>query len=57
VESEGAVNPLLEAAEQIGRQPDEKQQQGGGSNAADPKPGSFETFMASFGSPKRWAGR
>jgi hypothetical protein len=60
VESEGDVNPLLEAARSIGEKTDE--------NTTDPdRPtptppgennvGSYERFMLSFGSPARWAGR
>lgn len=59
MEKAGDVNPLLEAANKIGdenQQSDEQtaQQQPG---VVDPQPGTYERFMSSFGSPQRWAGR
>jgi hypothetical protein len=58
VEKEGAVNPLLEAAKSLGdaedeRREDEPQRQ---QQPAENGNGSFERFMATFGSPARWAG-
>ncbi len=50
--AEGGSNPLVEAAEQIGQRPS-----GDAAPAAkDNKVGSYEAFMHSFGSPRRWAG-
>jgi hypothetical protein len=67
VEKAGDVNPLLEAAKDIGTEFGDKQQtETAVSNAPfdpenPPMPnvqnGTFERFMGSFGSPKKWAGR
>jgi hypothetical protein len=67
MEKAGDVNPLLEAAQQIGM---EGVQNAEGDDSKpnldtfDPenppipsKVNSFEGFMGSFGSPARWAGR
>lgn len=60
------MNPLLESAQQIGEQPDAEQTQHPENrqiNAwehpelVDNGTASYERFMASFGSPARWAGR
>lgn len=58
VENAGQANPLLERALAIG-QPEESTQSAEHSAAvpAEPAQGSFERFMATFGNPKRWAGR
>lgn len=60
VEKAGDINPLLEAARQIGEEDDSDDNM----TAADRSPstnengvGSYERFMSSFGSPARWAGR
>lgn len=65
VENAGDVNPLLEAAKSIGNIEDNQPQKR--NNAAinawdspekvDNGDASYERFMASFGSPRRWAGR
>jgi hypothetical protein len=66
IEKEGAVNPLLEAAKTIGDSSDDKPAAPTKDNGPfDPEAppevdngtASFERFMTSFGSPKRWAGR
>lgn len=56
VEKAGDVNPLLEAAQNIGEKNDEKK------TVAAKEPGengigSYERFMSTFGTPQRWAGR
>lgn len=63
VEKAGDSSPLLEQAMQVGdfaaatgdtavlERPEKKQQ------VAEPRVGSYEAFMSSFGSPARWAGR
>ena len=66
VEKAGDVNPLLEAAKEIGVDGEVSP----GSTVVADKPfdpedppipdnnvGSFERFLGSFGSPQRWAGR
>lgn len=59
VEKAGDVNPLLEAAKGIGEPPadedDETTADKPGLN--EPVVGSYERFMATFGTPQRWAGR
>lgn len=66
VESEGAVNSLLEAAKSIGEpvedQPSLPTKSTGPFDPENPPEvdngnASFERFMTSFGAPKRWAGR
>ena len=56
VEREGAANPLLEQAQQIGVL-EPSTQDSPADNPVEPSVGSYEAFMASFGSPGRWAGR
>lgn len=54
VEKKGDPNLLLQQAQQIG-----EQNLGDNRTApstSEPEDGSFERFMASFGSPQRWAG-
>lgn len=56
VEKAGDVNPLLDAAKEIGETPSDNEQkaaEGPDENSI----GSYERFMSSFGSPTRWAGR
>lgn len=54
---EGNENPLVDAAQRIGMDPDEVAAEQNAAATAEPKVGSFEAFMSSFGSPGRWAGR
>ncbi len=55
---EGNENPLVEAAQRIGLEDgEEPAEQRATASAAEPRTGSFESFMSSFGSPARWAGR
>lgn len=64
VESAGAVNPLLDAAKSIGDPPEQEATTPAKSGPFDPEApsevdngdASFERFMMSFGSPRRWAG-
>lgn len=56
VENPTDTNELVEQAKRIGipdNQPAHDPQQ----QAAEPKPGTYETFMSTFGNPMRWAGR
>jgi len=55
VESAGSGSPLLQQAQRIGL-PDEEPEQQKKASVIDPQRGSFEAFMGSFGSPRRWAG-
>lgn len=63
VGGEGEGNPLLEQAMQIGEAPTDETQRSPDIEArareavVNPKVGSYEAFMSSFGAPKRWAGR
>jgi hypothetical protein len=59
VEKAGDVNPLLEAAQQIGDPVGENSQTNkkDADAPADNGDGSFERFMSTFGNPTRWAGR
>lgn len=58
VESAGDVNPLLELAQQIGDEtPDSDEEKPQPTPPGENNVGSFERFMATFGSPARWAGR
>lgn len=52
-------NPLLESAQHIGDPPDESTDdtKTAGTERPEPNPGTFEAFMSSFGSPRKWAGR
>ncbi len=56
VEKEGDVNPLLEQAQTIGLDPSDEKKETTPAKA-EPKVGSFERFMSTFGNPGRWAGR
>lgn len=60
VEKAGDVNPLLEAAQQIGQEPrsdEEIEASRHEQRVNEPKVGSYESFMSTFGNPQRWAGR
>jgi hypothetical protein len=71
VEKAGDMNPLLESAKEIGlTEAEQKYLDDTSQPIPDNKPfdpenppipdngnASFERFMGSFGSPKRWAGR
>lgn len=59
VEKAGDVNPLLEAAQQIGMdaRSDEEREAARKEIVNEPKVGSYESFMSTFGNPQRWAGR
>lgn len=54
----GDVNPLLEAANQIGvdASTDEEKEAAQATATGEPTTGSYERFMMTFGSPKKWAG-
>jgi hypothetical protein len=59
VEKEGASNPLLESAMQIGEDKvdeDETETPAKKQPVNEPQEGSYERFMMTFGSPGRWAG-
>lgn len=59
MEKAGDVNPLLEAANQIGldhQQSDEEKAAAQDTAKGEPTTGSYERFMMTFGSPKKWAG-
>lgn len=56
VEKAGDVNPLLEQAQQVGITADNKQAESD-NKPGEPTVGSYERFMATFGNPRRWAGR
>lgn len=54
------MNELLEHAKQIGEEdktPEELEQARHEARVNEPKVGSYEAFMATFGNPHRWAGR
>lgn len=60
----GGIEELAAAAGQVGgsaylpiEDPEEARQEQHNTSVNEPKVGSFEAFMASFGSPQRWAGR
>lgn len=59
VEAAGDVNPLIEAAQNIGvdARSDEEKTAAAQQNPNEPTTGSYERFMSTFGSPARWAGR
>lgn len=60
VEEKGADNPLLDEAQRIGEESDVDERQRSddrSTSVIDPRTGSFESFMGSFGTPQRWAGR
>lgn len=60
VEKAGDVNELLEAAKQIGEEPQNSEERELAQHDArvnDPAVGSFERFMSTFGNPRKWAGR
>jgi hypothetical protein len=59
VETEGAKNPLLESALQIGEETtsdDESDAPVKKPSVSEPQEGSYERFMMTFGNPGRWAG-
>ncbi len=60
VEKAGDVNPLLEAARNLGDDNDDSDENTTESDRrgeADNGIGSYERFMTTFGNPSRWAGR
>lgn len=68
VETHGETSPLVEEAQRIGVAPDESTadspagrqpdwQPGDPAQVRELNPGTFEAFMGSFGSPRKWAGR
>ena len=46
---DGPVNPLVQAAEGIGRTDEEREQLNQQAATPEPQTGSFEKFMATFG--------
>ncbi len=48
----GGGNPLYDAAREIGLTPADKAEK----STVEPRDGTFERFMSSFGAPGRWAG-
>jgi len=58
MEKAGDVNPLLEWAKSIGEPAsDEDETAATKASSTEPRVGSYEQFMSTFGSPARWAGR
>ncbi len=57
VEKAGDVNPLLEAANQVGIDKSDEEKQAEPAAQSGPQVGSYERFMSTFGNPARWAGR